>query len=94
VPLVLHGATSVSRDDLAEAIHRGVRKINVGSVLKRTFLEAMRAACIRTGQVYNPYTVIGSGLDGDVMVAGRAAMQAVVEDYMALFGSAGKSSGF
>jgi len=94
VPLVLHGATSVSRDDLAEAIHRGVRKINVGSVLKRTFLEAMRAACDRTGKTYNPYEVIGSGLDRDVMAAGRAAMQTVVEDYMALFGSAGKSSGF
>jgi fructose/tagatose bisphosphate aldolase len=94
VPLVLHGATSVSRDDLAEAIHRGVRKINVGSVLKRTFLEAMRAACDRTGTTYNPYEVIGSGLDRDVMAAGRAAMRTVVEDYMALFGSAGKSSGF
>jgi len=94
VPLVLHGATSVSRDDLAEAIRRGVRKINVGSVLKGTFLEAMRAACIRTGEAYNPYEAIGSGLNRDVMVAGRAAMQRVVEDYMALFGSAGKSSGF
>ena len=37
VPLVLHGATSILREDLAEAIHRGVRKVNVGSILKRTF---------------------------------------------------------
>ena len=93
VPLVLHGATSIPREDLAEAIRRGVRKVNVGSILKRSFLEAMRAASIAAGNAYNPYEAIGSGLPNDVMVAGRTAMQKVVEDYMGLFGSAGKAAG-
>ncbi len=62
VPLVLHGATSVTRADLARAIQRGVRKVNVGSILKRTFFEAMRAASTRAGDSYNPYEVIGSGV--------------------------------
>jgi hypothetical protein len=42
----------------------------------------------------NPYEVIGSGLPDDVMTAGRTAMQKVVEDYMGLFGSAGKAASF
>jgi ketose-bisphosphate aldolase len=92
VPLVLHGATSIPREDLAEAVRRGVRKVNVGSILKRSFLEAMRTASVAAGTAYNPYETIGSGLPNDVMVAGRAAMQKVVEDYMGLFGSAGKAA--
>ena len=94
VPLVLHGATSVSRTDLGGAIQRGVRKINVGSILKQTFFEAMRAAGSRVGDTYNPYEVIGSGVPGDVMGAGRAAMHKVVQEYMELFGSAQKADGF
>ncbi|MGD0728224.1 MAG: class II fructose-bisphosphate aldolase [Spirochaetia bacterium] len=93
-PLVLHGATSVARADLAQAVHRGVRKINVGSILKQTFFEAMRAAGARAGDAYNPYEVIGSGVPQDVMAAGRAAMQKVVQEYMELFGSAQKAVGF
>jgi fructose/tagatose bisphosphate aldolase len=94
VPLVLHGATSLTRADLRGAIQRGVRKINVGSILKQTFFETMRAVSNRAGDAYNPYEVIGSGTAGDVMGAGRAAMQKVVQEYMELFGSAQKADGF
>jgi ketose-bisphosphate aldolase len=64
VPLVLHGATSVQRADLVEAVRLGVRKINVGSILKRTYFESMRQACASVRETYNPYEVIGSGLSG------------------------------
>jgi fructose-bisphosphate aldolase class II len=69
VPLVLHGATSVSRGDLREAIRRGVRKVNVGSAMKRACIEAMRTSLAAAGEVYNPYEVVGSGTDPDVMMA-------------------------
>jgi len=91
VPLVLHGATSVQRQDLAGAGAAGIRKINVGSVLKRSYLEAIRSACAQLGYSYNPYDVVGSGFSGDVLVAGRIAVQAVVEDLMRLFGCAGRA---
>ncbi len=90
LPLVLHGASSVDPADLAAAIRLGVRKINVGSRLKQSFLGAMRAAEVRAAQV-NPYEAIGSGLTGDVLVAGRRAMQADVQALMQLFGSSGKA---
>lgn len=94
VPLVLHGATSVSRDDLREAARRGVRKVNVGSAMKRACIEAMRASLPGTGDVYNPYEVVGSGTDQDVMMGCRRAIQGVVREYMELFDSAGKADGF
>jgi fructose-bisphosphate aldolase, class II len=87
VPMVLHGATSVDRIDLIEAIRLGIRKINLGSALKRAYFEALRRAIIQTGDGYNPYDVVGSGLAGDVLTAGRLALQKTVEDWMSVFGS-------
>ena len=91
VPLVLHGATSVRRVALGAAVKAGVRKINVGSLLKKTYFEALREACNEAGEAYNPYLVLGSGLEGDVLAAGRLALRDVVVDLMKLFGSAGRA---
>ena len=91
VPLVLHGATSVTDGDLAEAIQLGVRKINVGSALKTAYFEALRQRCGLVNGHYNPYQVLGSGSPADVLAAARCAMQKKVELYMQLFGSAGKA---
>lgn len=94
IPLVLHGATSVRRDDLREAIRRGARKINVGSALKRACIESLRAALAGLGPDYNPYEAVGSGLASDVMVGCRRAIQDLTRGYMELFGSAGMADGF
>ena len=91
VPLVLHGATSVRRDDLARAAVLGIRKVNVGSVIKRAYFEALRTAANAAGDRYTPYDVIGSGSGLDVLTAGRVAMQAVVEELMHVFGSTEKA---
>jgi ketose-bisphosphate aldolase len=91
IPMVLHGASSLCRADIKEAIKLGVRKINVGSVLKRTYLNSIHQACDKIGNDYNPYEVVGSGLDNDILNIGKIAMQKVVEDMMGLFNSAGKA---
>jgi ketose-bisphosphate aldolase len=91
VPLVLHGASSVDRDDLQAAVHLGVRKINVGSALKQAYFNALCRASDEQRHHGNPYEIIGSGLSRDVLVAGRLAMRAVVEEFMRCFGSAGKA---
>ena len=92
VPLVLHGASSTNRSDLQEAIRLGIRKINVGSALKRAFLETVRSAMTQVDiDGYNPYQVVGSGLSSDVFAAGRLALQENAEDLLRLFGSAGKA---
>ena len=91
VPLVLHGASSVNREDLKSAIQFGTCKINVGSSLKQAYYEALKEACMAVIPPYNPYEIIGSGLTNDVLVAGRIALQSKVEDYMRLFNSAGRA---
>src|SRR5947209_16918414 len=80
VPLVLHGATSVERESLRAAVALGVRKINVGSALKQAYFQALCRACDEQRNHPNPYEVIGSGLSPDVLVAGRLALQVVVEE--------------
>ena len=90
VPLVLHGSSSVRRSDLSRAVELGIRKINVGSRLKQVYFEGIRDACRAINKVYNPYDVVGSGLEGDVLVAGRIALQKTVQDLMELFGSTQK----
>ena len=94
IPLVLHGASSVNRQNLAEAVHLGIRKINVGSTLKQAYFESLQAACRNVHEGYNPYEVIGSGLREDVLMAGRVALQREVEELMQIFGSAGKADLF
>lgn len=91
IPLVLHGATSVARDDLRAAIEIGVQKINVGSALKRIYMETLRDACLRVGEDYNPYQVMGSGLDADVLTTARLALRQEIENWMNVFSSAGKA---
>jgi fructose/tagatose bisphosphate aldolase len=91
IPLALHGASSIRRDHLRTAVELGVLKINVGSKLKQAYFEALRKACNDIGDLYNPYLVIGSGLEDDVLTAARLALRDVVADWMSLIGCAGKA---
>jgi fructose/tagatose bisphosphate aldolase len=91
VPLVLHGASSIGADDMRAAIAGGIRKVNVGSVLKQRFLLAMRDRCGELSDSFNPYEAVGSGLRGDVLAAGRLAMRETAAQLMHLFGSAGNA---
>ena len=91
LPLVLHGASSANRRDLAAAINRGVCKINVDSVLKQAYFAALRDACQKVQADANPYEVIRSGLASDVLAASRLTMRQVTKNWMKLFGSAGKA---
>lgn len=90
VPLVLHGATSVDREDLRAAIEIGVQKVNIGSALKRVYFESLREACNEIGASYNPYQVMGSGLEKDVLTTARLALKTHVEEWMRLLGSVGR----
>ena len=91
IPLVLHGASSVNRSDLKEGIRIGIRKINVGSRLKQTYFEALRKAISQVGMNYNPYEVIGSGMEQDIFTLARLDLQQNVQELMELFGSAGQA---
>lgn len=91
VPLVLHGASSIDSSDLAQAIRLGIRKVNVGSVLKQAWLAALKAACIGVPADANPYEVVGSGFEVDTLQAARDAVAKAAYDFMLVFGSAGRA---
>jgi fructose-bisphosphate aldolase class II len=44
VPLVLHGSSGVTDDDLRAAVAAGIRKVNVGTALNVTSTASLRAA--------------------------------------------------
>ena len=93
VPLVLHGGTGMAPEDLKKAIHMGISKVNVGTVLKRAYIEAV-------GKFYtekdisriDPHVTIGWGGQDDMIACGRAAIAQKTEEFIDLFGSAGKAS--
>ena len=91
VPLVLHGASSVHDTDIVEAIKLGIRKINVGRILKKTYFKTLKSEIAKVNNVYNPYQVVGSGLDSDVLNSARIELQKEIEGLMKLFGSKGKA---
>jgi len=50
VPLVLHGGTGVSEEDIRKAIKHGINKVNVGTVIYTTYMNGMRRELIRRGE--------------------------------------------
>jgi ketose-bisphosphate aldolase len=82
VPLVLHGSSGNDPQKIQEAIANGICKINVGTDMKRTYLDAVRRAFEKLEAPSDPRAVA------------RPAMDAVVTmclDRMHLFGSVGKA---
>jgi ketose-bisphosphate aldolase len=82
IPLVLHGGSGTPDEDLQRAISLGICKINVGTDIRRRFLNTF----IEAAQ--------GSANDvRDVLIPARNAMKEVVRDRIRVFGAAGQASG-
>jgi ketose-bisphosphate aldolase len=93
VPLVIHGGTGFRPSAIAAAIAAGVAKFNVGTVLKRVFLDAMLdAGSAARHQGGDVHTLMGSHKEGDVAIAGKHAMRTCVADFMRLYGSSGRAA--
>lgn len=82
VPLVLHGSSGVRDEDLAEAVRRGITKVNIATQMNQAFTSAVRAHLERDAAVVDPRKYLGSGRD---------AMAAAVAAKLRLFGSAGRA---
>jgi ketose-bisphosphate aldolase len=73
VPLVLHGGTGVPEDQIRETIRRGINKINVGTIIHCTYMNAVREELIRRGE--DAYTL-------DVMQSARTAIREEVKRWI------------
>jgi ketose-bisphosphate aldolase len=89
VPLVLHGGTGIAPEALAAAIALGVAKVNFGTYLKQSYLQAVRTA-LRSEQP-DPHQLLGIGGPDDVMVAGRAAVRDAVLARIDVLGCRGRA---
>lgn len=79
IPLVLHGGSGTPDDSLKQAVAMGIAKINVGTDVRRRFVQ----------------TVLENGKEDrevrDVLKLARDVMKEIVRDRIRVFGSAGKS---
>ncbi len=91
IPLVLHGGSYINSNDIKNAIKLGIRKINVGSILKKVYFEVLKKTTGKLNITDNPYEIIGSGFSSDINTKARIAVQKVIEDYIIQYGSNGKA---
>ena len=81
VPLVLHGSSGVTDDNVAQGIQLGLSKINLSTQLNKVFTEAARAALV-DGKIVDPRKYLEPA---------RAAMTEAVRERIRFFGAAGKA---
>jgi len=92
VPLVMHGGSGFPAEAVGPAIARGVAKFNVGTVLKKAFLDGIRAGLASAPSDMDIQRSIGSHVETDVLNLGKQRMKAEVARLIRLYGGAGKAS--
>ncbi len=92
VPLAVHGGTSFPPEAVEAAIARGAAKFNVGTVLKRTFLEGLAEAVEARADGLGPHDLLGSHGPGDLLEAGRRRLIPAVRTLIRLYGGSGRAA--
>lgn len=81
-PLVLHGSSGVSYDDLKKAIEIGVSKINIDTDVRIAFTKGVSEALKANPNEFDPRKIIGPA---------REEMKKSIMEKMEVFGSVGKA---
>lgn len=74
-PLVLHGSSGVSKDQLVHAIDAGIRKINLSTELNKAFTDSIRDTLASDEGLVDPRKYFKSA---------REAVKILVEEYLAI----------
>jgi fructose-bisphosphate aldolase class II len=82
LPMVLHGGSGTPSLDIKEAIKQGISKININTEIRLAFSNTLRKKLEIDKNEIVPYKYLPEAM---------AAVQAVVEEKIALFGSTGKA---
>jgi len=91
VPLVIHGGTGFPAEAVPAAIARGVAKFNVGTTLKRAFLEGLSESVGSLSEGASPHDLIGSHKRSDLLEAAKPRLVEKVRSLTRLYGSAGRA---
>ncbi|MEK7142755.1 MAG: class II fructose-bisphosphate aldolase, partial [Patescibacteria group bacterium] len=81
IPLVLHGASGVSDNDINQAIANGICKINIDTDIRHTFSKSIRQILAKYPQEEDFRNILSQVM---------ADIQKLVEEKIKLFGSTGK----
>ena len=84
VPLVLHGASGLTDEDVRNCIRRGICKVNFATELRSAYTEGVKAALADNPTLYDPK---------EFGKAGRARVRQLVAQRMIVCGSAGQADG-
>lgn len=82
IPLVLHGGTGIPEEDVRRAIAGGMRKVNVGTIINHTYMNAVRTEL--NNSAGNLYTVEG-------LKPVKEQIKAVVKEWIRVCGCSGKA---
>ena len=75
IPLVVHGGSGLPDSIIPELIKNGVVKINVGTILKRSFFEALAKAINSRPSNKNIHEVLGSRMESDILLKAKLKMR-------------------
>lgn len=82
MPIVLHGASGISEEDIKKAVSLGVNKINIDTDLRQAFQRAMHKFVSEKPDVYDPRKMLQPTTE---------AIKEVVKTKIKMFGSNGKA---
>jgi fructose-bisphosphate aldolase class II len=82
IPLVLHGSSGVSDDDIKQGIAMGLSKVNVATQLNQAFTRAIRDVLNRDDELVDPRKYLAPG---------RNAQIEIVRERIRFFGASGKA---
>ncbi len=82
IPLVLHGSSGVSDNDIKQGIGMGLCKVNVATQLNQAFTKAIRAVLDRDSEVVDPRKYLAPGRDAQIEI---------VRERIRFFGASGKA---
>ncbi len=82
IPVALHGGTGMTPEQFADLIARGCAKVNISTALKIAFMKSGYDFMTEHPGTYDP---------PQIFRAQRAAVKAMAEEHIRLFGSAGKA---
>lgn len=83
LPIALHGASGIARDQLPDLVRAGIAKVNVSSRVSRALAAGIRASWAADPDELDLRRFLG---------AGRDRVQALAAEYFALTGSAGRAA--
>ncbi len=93
VPLVLHGGTGISHENLKEAIRLGMCKVNIGTVMKRAYLNSIKSYFDEHEvDKLDPHDVIGRGGKEDILSVARESITEEVVKFIKIFGCENKAN--